>query len=355
MRWRDDLGLLKLYGTAFDLPRRRDPPGVRRRFAPLPPVSDGGLGILVVPAVAGIGASVGGERCAGLSIARVSHDAPVHRPEFHQLQGCAPGDGLCVGMPDRMWLYQAITWRRILAAGLWLGVAAAIRLNGGMLAAMDIVALLGFGLLQQWQGTASNAIVGKMRQASFAIGGMVGIGFVVLVAIWPYAHGGLLAGPMEAFRAAEAFPDTVVVRLPATNSRATVFPGTIFPTMLLLTAPLSIAGPTLLGGCGPAGPCWAAGDTQPQARCSCSCSGSLFPSSTSSSADRISTTACGTFFVLPAAAVLAAVGLEWIVKTMARHGRHVEGMAIARMDPRHRTASRRVASSPIHLHRYRGG
>ena len=105
-----------------------------------------------------------------------------------------------------------VAWGRVLAAGLAVGLTAGVRVTG--------MALFGYGLLL-WSGTLllktkadggpGRPVRGDLARVGAAWLLLVGVGWTVMVACWPWALGDPLRNPFRAQRAFSDFWDSAVV------------------------------------------------------------------------------------------------------------------------------------------------
>jgi 4-amino-4-deoxy-L-arabinose transferase-like glycosyltransferase len=248
MRWRDELGMLKFYGTLFDLPSAMIHRALGVDLMRYRPFLMAVSGILAVPAVAGIGRIVGGERCAALSVAALVMMPQFVGQSFINCKDLPLATAFAWSCLLALRLSRRLSWRNVLAAGCAVGAALSIRLNGGMLALAFLVALLGFGVVQRrpWRVSAQ-AIVRQVQWPVAAVVAVAAVAFACLVAVWPYAHRHPLASLVEAFRVADAFPESYAVLFAGQELDSSRLPWHYLPTMLVLTAPLTIVVPCLAG------------------------------------------------------------------------------------------------------------
>lgn len=329
MRWRDEMGLLKFYGTLFDLPSAVIHRALGVDLIRYRPFLMAMSGILAVPAVAGIGRLVGGERCAALAIAALLLMPQFVGQSFINCKDIPLATAFAWSCLFSLRLAHAITWQNTLAAGCAVGAALSIRLNGGMLALAFIAAILGFGVVQlrPWR-MPLQAIARQVQRPTVAVVAVAAVAFAVLVAVWPYAHRHPVAGLVEAFRVADAFPERYAVLFAGQELDSSRLPWHYLPTMLVLTAPLTIVAPFAVG-VGLAGTALQRHWRRPAAR-------SLFLlllwvafpiAYVIIRRPNIYDGVRHFLFVLPAAAVLAAMGMERAVTMLSRHGSH-RGMAV---------------------------
>ena len=323
MRWRDEMGLLKFYGTLFDLPSAAIHRALGVDLIRYRPFLMAVSGILAIPAVAGIGRIVRGERCAALSIAALVMMPQFVGQSFINCKDIPLATAFAWSCLLAMRLSRTSSWQNMLAAGCAVGAALSIRLNGGMLALAFIAALLGFGVVQRrpWR-MPLQAIFRQVQRPAAAVVAVAVVAFVCLVAVWPYAHRHPFTSLVEAFRVADAFPESYAVLFAGQELDSSRLPWHYLPTMLVLTAPLTIVVPFLVG-VGLAGTALARHWRRPAA-------GPLFLlllwvafpiAYVIIRRPNIYDGVRHFLFVLPAAAVLAGIGLEWVVTTVSRHGR----------------------------------
>ena len=248
MRWRDEMGMLKFYGTLFDLPSAAIHRALHADLNRHRPFLMAVSGILAVPAVAGIGRIVGGERCAAFSIAALLMMPQFVGQSFINCKDIPLATAFAWSGLLAMRLYRTVTWQVVLAAGVAVGAAMAVRLNGGVLALAFIVALLGFGVMQRrpWR-MPSKALVGRVQGVVGAITVIAAVAFLCLVAVWPYAHRHAFTSLVEAFRVADAFPESYTILFTGQEFESDRLPWHYLPTMLVLTAPLTIVVPFFAG------------------------------------------------------------------------------------------------------------
>lgn len=325
MRWRDEMGMLKFYGTLFDLPSAvlHRALGVDLiRFRPFVMALSG---ILAVPAVAGIGRIVGGERCAAFSVAALLMMPQFVGQSFINCKDIPLATAFAWSCLLALRLSRTITWQIILGAGCAVGAALSIRLNGGMLALAFIVAVFGFGVVQRrpwrmpWQ-----AVGGQLQRPAAAIGAVAAVALGFLAAVWPYAHRHPVRSLVEAFRVADAFPESYAVLFAGQELDSAQLPWHYLPAMLVLTAPLTIVVP-FLAGVGVAGTAlvrhWRRIAARPLFLLLLWVA---FPIAyVIIRRPNIYDGVRHFLFVLPAAAVLAAMGLERVVAVASRSSRQL--------------------------------
>lgn len=131
------------------------------------------------------------------------------------------------------------TWGRTLLCGVATGAVLAVRPGGLPLVGAFLFlapALAALAGRRPDPGTAGRWLAGLLaRYAAVLL-----LGWALMVAPWPWAHGDPLRHPIEALRFALAFPDVVYVRFEGVQTPSDALPRTYFPRMLALMTPPSL-------------------------------------------------------------------------------------------------------------------
>ncbi|HEU4522274.1 MAG TPA: hypothetical protein VFT12_09740, partial [Thermoanaerobaculia bacterium] len=136
-----------------------------------------------------------------------------------------------------MRLISTRRWPFAFACGTLLGILLAIRIGGVFLAG-----LLAAALAASWMADASR-IRGDLQR--FAV--VIAIAWLVMVALWPWAHAAPLAHPLEALRVAMAFPDIHATLFEGSIVFSHEMPRRYVPKMFAITTPLPILVLTAVG------------------------------------------------------------------------------------------------------------
>lgn len=118
-------------------------------------------------------------------------------------------------------------WRTAVVGGIALGAALAIRPGGALLFGLMAMALLP---VLKWRVAIAGAV-----------------GWIVMVALWPWAHLNPILNPIRAIRAAASFRTTMPVLFEGDFVRSSVLPRRYLAEMLAITIPLPILILAVLG------------------------------------------------------------------------------------------------------------
>jgi hypothetical protein len=167
------------------------------------------FGLLGYFAVNRLGALLGGERAGFLALAVLALTPPFYGHAFSNPKDVPFAATFALAAAAVIWASEAsprVSWSRLLAAGLAVGLVAGERVAG--------LVLLGHALVL-WVAVAFGREPRELRSLvrnlapRFVL--FVGIAWVVMLAFWPWAQTGPLLNPFRALRTFSHFWDCIVV------------------------------------------------------------------------------------------------------------------------------------------------
>ena len=248
MRWQTDIGGLYYYGTIFDMPSA----ALHRWFGvdlfQWRALLMAFTGILAIPAVAGIGRFVGGNRTAAFSVAALLLMPQFVGQSFINCKDIPLASAVAWSVLAILRITSDVGWRSFLFCGLMFGITLSVRI-GGILVLVYAFALVGFLVLRS---LVNKKLPGDLKWCLgknlhwIALGALL-VTWILTVSLWPYAHQNPFLNLLKSFQQSAAFPQPYPVLYVGQVFESTELPWHYLPLMLILTMPLPIV---LLAGSG---------------------------------------------------------------------------------------------------------
>ncbi len=132
-------------------------------------------------------------------------------------------------------------WRHVMACGTCLGLLAAIRPGGWIMMSILFSLLLVFADYFQRRRAHTESQHGTQMAA------LLGLAWLVMVSLWPWAHENIFSHPIQAMQVASSFPLRIPVLFEGHETISTELPRHYLPKYLLMTVPTFISGLAVLG------------------------------------------------------------------------------------------------------------
>ena len=207
-------------------------------------------------------------------------------------------------------------WREVLSTGLVVGLTLALRVGGVLLFPFAGLALCAGWLRHRQAGAAvAFAIAGRLLA-------IVAVAWAVMVAAWPWAHQGVFSHPLEALRVSADFAAVKMVRFGGVMVTSQDLPRSYLPWFLLITTPLVTLGLAAVGFAAGSTTLWR-GPRSPEATLAALVSlWFLVPVAYVVVMQPVLYDGIRhVLFILPALALLAAVGAAWLRARVSGAGR----------------------------------
>lgn len=144
----------------------------------------------------------------------------------------------------RLWLVEQRRWRDFLLAGGLIGLALAIRV-GALLLFCFLAA--GAAVYLAAARLAARGTVPPWRPTVLRAGGLIAVAWLVMVAPWPWAHQSPLLNPLRAFLTANRFASSYPVLFEGRTTLSSELPWYYVPKYLLITTPPAVLALAALG------------------------------------------------------------------------------------------------------------
>ena len=152
---------------------------------------------------------------------------------------------------------RVFRWRASILAGLAVGICLSVRTGGFLLYAYGILLLAVYLLLLAIQEKASGHSLSEsiktglqrkeFRRLFYGFFLVLGISWLVMVSLWPWAHQDIIRNPIQAFFESVRFFKPVMVLFEGEVIPSNQLPRYYLPKYLLLTTPIPMLGLALLG------------------------------------------------------------------------------------------------------------
>lgn len=239
MRWHTDIGGLYNYGTIFDLPSAALHRSLGNNLFLLRSFLMALTGVLAIPAVAGIGRMIGGNRLAFFSAASLLLMPQFVGQSFINCKDIPLATAVSWSVLAILWAVRKPGFMSFLVCGLLFGITLSVRI-GGIMVFVFAGAVAGFLLFRSLiNRTVAPDCLWALKKRLPLYGLMaVAIAWGLMVSLWPFAHQSPFLNPLEAFTQSTAFPISYPVLYFGKVIGSDSLPWHYLPAMLALTMPL---------------------------------------------------------------------------------------------------------------------